>query len=84
MGGMSFKTLLPTGGLWMPTALGCGCAVAAGASSLLHGATTVSYTHLYILLDVGVGLGPLLLGLVQPVLGFRGLFEAMSLSLIHI
>ena len=40
MGGMSFKTLLPTGGLWMPTALGCGCAVAAGASSLLHGATT--------------------------------------------
>ena len=33
----------------------------------------------YILLDVGVGLGPLLLGLVQPVLGFRGLFEAMSL-----
>ena len=33
----------------------------------------------YILLDVGVGLGPLLLGLVQPALGFRGLFEAMSL-----
>ena len=26
-----------------------------------------------------MGLGPLLLGLVQPVLGFRGLFEAMSL-----
>lgn len=32
----------------------------------------------YILLDVGVGVGPLLLGLVQPLFGYRGLFEAMS------
>ena len=32
----------------------------------------------YILLDVGVGVGPLLLGIVQPLWGYRGLFEAMS------
>lgn len=32
----------------------------------------------YILLDIGVGVGPLLLGIVQPVWGYRGLFEAMS------
>ena len=31
----------------------------------------------YILLDIGVG--PLLLGIVQPLWGYRGLFEAMSL-----
>ena len=33
----------------------------------------------YILLDIGVGVGPLLLGIVQPLWGYRGLFEAMSL-----
>lgn len=32
----------------------------------------------YILLDIGVGVGPLLLGIVQPLWGYRGLFEAMS------
>lgn len=32
----------------------------------------------YILLDVGVGIGPLVLGIVQPFWGYRGLFEAMS------
>lgn len=32
----------------------------------------------YILLDVGVGIGPLVLGIVQPLWGYRGLFEAMS------
>lgn len=32
----------------------------------------------YILLDIGVGVGPLLLGIVQPFWGYRGLFEAMS------
>lgn len=32
----------------------------------------------YILLDVGVGLGPLILGIVQPFWGYRGLFDAMS------
>ena len=32
----------------------------------------------YILLDVGVGLGPLLLGLVQPLWGYQGLFAAMA------
>ena len=34
----------------------------------------------YILLDIGVGVGPLLLGIVQPLWGYRGLFEAMSPS----
>lgn len=33
----------------------------------------------YILLDIGVGVGPLLLGIVQPLWGYRSLFEAMSL-----
>lgn len=33
----------------------------------------------YILLDVGVGIGPLLLGLVQPLWGYRGLFTAVAL-----
>ena len=28
---------------------------------------------------IGVGVGPLLLGIVQPLWGYRGLFEAMSL-----
>lgn len=32
----------------------------------------------YILLDIGVGVGPLALGIVQPLWGYRGLFEAMS------
>lgn len=33
----------------------------------------------YSLLDIGVGIGPLLLGIVQPFWGYRGLFQAMSL-----
>lgn len=32
----------------------------------------------YILLDVGVGVGPLLLGTVQPLWGYAGLFTAMA------
>ncbi|MEG1826505.1 MAG: MFS transporter [Gordonibacter sp.] len=32
----------------------------------------------YIMLDIGVGIGPLLLGIVQPFWGYRGLFQAMS------
>lgn len=32
----------------------------------------------YILLDIGVGVGPLVLGVLQPLFGYRGLFEAMS------
>lgn len=32
----------------------------------------------YILLDIGVGVGPLILGVLQPLFGYRGLFEAMS------
>lgn len=32
----------------------------------------------YILLDVGVGVGPLLLGIVQPLWGYEGLFTAMA------
>ncbi|WP_080801768.1 MFS transporter [Arabiibacter massiliensis] len=32
----------------------------------------------YILLDTGVGVGPLLLGLVQPLWGYAGLFTAMA------
>ncbi|HIW76719.1 MULTISPECIES: MFS transporter [Gordonibacter] len=32
----------------------------------------------YILLDVGVGIGPLALGAVQPLWGYRGLFDAMA------
>ncbi len=32
----------------------------------------------YSLLDIGVGVGPLALGIVQPLWGYRGLFEAMS------
>lgn len=32
----------------------------------------------YIMLDVGVGIGPLLLGFVQPLWGYRGLFTAMA------
>lgn len=32
----------------------------------------------YILLDVGVGIGPLALGIVQPFWGYRGLFDAMA------
>lgn len=38
----------------------------------------------YILLDVGVGIGPLLLGLVEPMWGYRGLFEAMAIMTILI
>ncbi|MEA5019050.1 MAG: MFS transporter [Gordonibacter sp.] len=32
----------------------------------------------YIMLDIGVGIGPLLLGIIQPLWGYRGLFQAMS------
>lgn len=32
----------------------------------------------YILLDVGIGVGPLLLGIVQPLWGYGGLFTAMA------
>ena len=32
----------------------------------------------YILLDVGVGIGPLILGMVQPLWGYQGLFAAMA------
>lgn len=32
----------------------------------------------YILLDIGVGIGPLALGIVQPLWGYRGLFAAMA------
>lgn len=32
----------------------------------------------YILLDVGIGIGPLLLGIVQPLWGYGGLFTAMA------
>lgn len=32
----------------------------------------------YILLDIGVGVGPLALGIVQPFWGYRGLFDAMA------
>lgn len=32
----------------------------------------------YVLLDTGVGIGPLLLGIAQPFWGYRGLFEAMA------
>ncbi len=32
----------------------------------------------YMFLDVGVGIGPLVLGAVEPVLGYRGLFMSMS------
>ena len=32
----------------------------------------------YILLDIGVGVGPLLLGAVQPLWGYQGLFTAMA------
>ena len=32
----------------------------------------------YIMLDIGVGIGPMLLGIVQPFWGYRGLFQAMS------
>lgn len=32
----------------------------------------------YALLDVGVGIGPLVLGLVEPLWGYRGLFLAMA------
>ena len=34
----------------------------------------------YVLLDIGLGIGPLVLGMVQPLWGYAGLF----LSLIHI
>ena len=32
----------------------------------------------YMFLDVGVGVGPFVLGLVEPALGYRGLFAAMA------
>lgn len=32
----------------------------------------------YIMLDVGVGIGPLILGFVQPVWGYQGLYTAMA------
>ena len=32
----------------------------------------------YVLLDIGVGIGPLVLGMVQPLWGYAGLFTAMA------
>ena len=32
----------------------------------------------YMFLDLGVGIGPLVLGLIEPWLGYRGLFISMA------